>query len=405
MSNGPVYALDLGSSEVKLLCAERNEQGEMTVLESTSVKSDGIVRGMITNFDAVVANISTAVRSLHTVPRPGEVTVSVNGTHLEGIPTQGVTMVSPPGRAVSRGDVLSVINHSRQISPGPDREQIMALPREFRVDGNKVSQSPVGINGNKLEVISHVITAGLPQINTIERAVTSAGLDMTAMVAAPLASGLGILTPEERNLGAAVIDIGATCTTISVFSDGSLAYFAVIPLGGNTVTNDLSKLIQTSMEEAESLKIQYGRAIPPPKSDETTVEVRQIGQNHPRNLQRRVFCEIIESRMREIAHFALQHIERSGLAGMLPGGILMTGGGSQLISTPALFAQVFGETNVRLGAPKVRNGLSESPLSPRWSATVGMAKYAFEDEAADFVPASGFESWKEKFFNLFQLKV
>lgn len=404
MNDQPVFTLDLGSSKVALLASILDDSGRLAVQEVATAPNRGVTRGVVTDLDQTREAIQEALKGMRGYAAPDEVIVNLGGTQIEGINAQGFHPIVPAGRSITSADVLSVINHSRQVRPEPDREQISAVPREFKVDGERGITKPIGLAGNRLEVVTHIVTAPITNIRNIETVVESAGLKVADIVPNPLLAGLALLSDEERQAGAAVVDIGASTTTLAIFVNGSLAHCQVLPLGSGHITADLSKLLKMTPEEADQLKRKHGRAVTLRDNDESTVEVRQIGQSQPRHLHRRVLFEIIESRMREIAQLVSQHLEKSGLKGMLPAGVVVTGGGSLLPGTPQLFGKVLGEPNTRLGTPKVEGPASIRASGPEWSVAVGLAAYVLQRQDSGIEPANGFDHWKERIRTFF-LKV
>jgi cell division protein FtsA len=174
------------------------------------------------------------------------------------------------------------------------------------------------MTGSKLEVISYIVTGKTKHVEDIQRAVTLNGRNVQELVYAPLASGIGVINQKELKSGALVIDIGGSKTDIAIFANGSIGQGMCIPIGGNTVTNDLSQLLNTSPEEAERLKVQFGKASSKDIPEREAIEIRQLGQAQPRPMQRRVLCEIIESRLRELAGYVQKGVEKSGYWGALP---------------------------------------------------------------------------------------
>lgn len=396
------YFLDLGTTKVACLAAELGEHGEVKAKAAASAPCRGLNRSVVTDLDLTAEAIDDVIRRVRasTGEAPSSLVVNVSGTHLESINVQGFVPIFPHSRMITREDVLHVINHSRQVLPAPDREQIQAIPREFRVDGVRGIQKPIGLSGGRLEVVTHIITASSPVVQNIEKAVQIAGYKVDQIVAQPLASGLSVTTEEDRELGTIVADIGGGCTTLAVFHGGSMAYSAVIPIGGGHITSDLSKLLKASPEEAERLKLGYGSAMSVMGDGKGSVEVLQIGQSHPRHLDRRVLCEIVESRAREIAMMIGQHVERSGLSGLLPGGLIVTGGTSLLSGLPELFESVLPHTQVRVAKPRITGTYAGNVNRPDWAGAVGMAKSVLEQSDDVIQPASNSESWKSKFRTL-----
>ncbi|HEY0867427.1 MAG TPA: cell division protein FtsA, partial [Fimbriimonas sp.] len=336
-----VAVLDLGSTKVTAIAAQALEEG-MEILGVASTPCRGITRGVVTDLEEASQGIDASVRKLQKDlgTEFESFIVGISGGHIEGNNAQGIKPIVPAARHVTHQDVMEVINHSRAVMIPPDREQIQALPREFQIDGQRGIQRPVGLNGSTLEVTTYVVTGQRTHVQNTEKAVEMAGKRVEQMVLGPLASGIGVLTPEEIQLGAAVVDIGGGKTDLAVFTNGSIAYSYCLPVGSGHVTGDLSKLLKTSPDEAERLKVDDGGALATLIPERESVQVMQLGQIMLRPMQRRVLCEIIESRMREIASMVRQQIEKGGYLAMLPGGVVLTGGGAQMFGTKELFEDV-----------------------------------------------------------------
>jgi len=398
MSMNPVYVLDLGSTKVVCLAATLTDKGDVRVDAVAQVGCLGVKKGVVVNMDATASAIDEAVSRVERALGHGidELAVSIGGAHLQSVNAQGFVPIHPATRQIRRDDVLSVVGHSRQIVLAADREQIMAVPREFRIDGQRGIMKPIGMTGGRLEVVTHVVTGITSQIESIDRVVTLAGRKVSEMVVQPLASGIGVTTNESLEAGCVVIDIGGGTTGVAVFANGAIAYTASIPIGGLHVTSDLSALLKVSLDEAERLKTMHGAALSLAAADGEVIEVKQKDEPEPRPMQRRVLCEIIESRMREIVHLVQKQIEMSGLNGQLPAGAFITGGGSMLPAVGTLFGEALNLSKIQMAYPKVVGQNARSVEVPTMSTAVGLAKYCLESDEQEFAPASGFSNWKEK---------
>jgi cell division protein FtsA len=398
MKSDLVTVLDLGSTKAVCLAAKQDEEGLLQVKGLATEPTKGVRRGVVTDLEETAAAADAVVRRAQQMSGEdaGSLIVGISGTHLEGVSSQGFVPIYPRSRSITREDVLQVVNHSRQMILPPDREQIQAIPREFRVDGQRDIRRPVGMNGGRLEVVTYIVTGQITQVQNIEKALSMFGRKVDQMVVLGLASGLGVLTQEEIEMNAAVVDIGGGATDIGIFANGSILHTACLPLGGHLVTSDLSKLLKTSPEEAERLKIGHGCSLARLVSEADSVDVLQLGQTHARPLQRRVLCEIIESRMREIAQMVKQQIEKSGLVGMLPGGVVLTGGGSMLPGSDKLFEDVLKHVRVRTAEPNLSGSFSVAEPCGGLAAAVGLARFALQCGEDDLGPASGAGSWKER---------
>lgn len=399
-----VSVLDLGTSKAACIVAEHDASGGMRILGSAEAECKGVRRGTVTDLEEAARAVDGACRRAQQEAGRdiSDVVVSLGGGHVETHEARGYVPIYPRTRPISRDDVMQVVNHSRQLVMPPDREQILALPREFRVDGQNGIQRPVGMVGGRLEVSTFLATAETAQIHNLERSLSMTGRSAEMVVPLALASGLGVLTPQELEVGAAVVDIGAGGTQVGLFSGGSVTYAAFIPIGAGHVTSDLTKLLKISPEEAERLK-RIGAAFAQEVSPGEPVEVMQIGQTTARPLDRRVLCEIIESRMREIATMVKQQLEKSGHFGTLPGGVVVTGGGSLLPATDRLFESVFGHVKARCAAPKANGPGGKLASTPGFSAAVGLARFALDSEDDELCIAGANGKWTEKVRTLWSM--
>jgi len=403
--SSPVTVLDLGSTKAVCLVAEHTENGGLRVLAMHQSPCGGVRKGVVTDLDEAARAAGEAIRQAQTAANidMGPVIVGAGGAHMEGVNAQGFVPIVPQARAITRDDVLQVVNHSRQLMMPPDREQVQALPREFKVNGQRGISKPVGMSGGKLEVVTYVVTGHTPHLQNLERAVNMAGRKVDSIMLQALASGLGVLGGQEMELGSVVIDIGGDTTDVAVFVGGSIAYHASIPIGGKHVTSDLSTLLKCAPEEAERLKMRYGSALAEGVPEGDQIDVVQIGADGARPMQRRVFCEIVESRMRELATMVRQHIEKSGFYAMLPGGVALTGGGSLLPATDRLFEQVLQHLRVRCSAPKVEGSLRSAMIRPEMATAVGLARFALDEGDDEFTTGEGETNWREKIKTMWSL--
>lgn len=397
MSSERVTVVDLGSTKAACVIAERDE-GQVRILAAASAPSKGLRRGAVVDLDEAAKSVDDAIREAERQAggEQNKISVGIGGPYVEGSTTRGYVPIYPKSRQISREDVLQVIKHSRQISLPPDREQIQAMPQDFSVDGQGGIQRPIGMSGGRLEVNTFLVTGHATHVQNVERAVTMTGHKVEQMVLQALASGLGVLSVEELEQGCAVVDIGGGTTDVAVFENGAIVFHASLPIGAELVTSDLSKLLKTTLEEAERLKCAYGTTLVDAVPERETVDVLQLGQTDARPLARRVLCEIIQSRMREIATMAGQQLQKSRLLGSLPGGIVVTGGGSALPGTSELFASVLQQTKVRIGRPADASIKMKGMEGPEWATAAGLARFALQNLDDDFSPVGGSDDWKDR---------
>ncbi|MFO0045913.1 MAG: cell division protein FtsA [Armatimonadota bacterium] len=291
--------VDMGTTHVVAVMASLGETGKIDIHGLVTTTGRGMQKGAVKSVEDAARAVDTALRHLSQETNGKDVTnvvLTVSGTAVEGSNVQGFKPIIPGNRSITNQDVMEVVNHSKSGLFPPDRVQIQTIPREFGVDDKRNIHHPVGMTGSKLEVISYIVTGKTKHVEDIQRAVTLNGRNVQELVYAPLASGIGVINQKELKSGALVIDIGGSKTDIAIFANGSIGQGMCIPIGGNTVTNDLSQLLNTSPEEAERLKIQFGKASSKDIPEREAIEIRQLGQAQPRPMQRRVLCEIIVCR-------------------------------------------------------------------------------------------------------------
>jgi len=386
--------IDLGGSKTVALAAKSSGDGKLDITGMIRVDSRGMKKGGIVDLDGVARTVDTALRHLaNDLGRESidNAVVIISGAQVEGVTVQGFKPIIPKNRTITSQDVMEVVNHSKAGFLPSERLQVQTVPRGFRVDDGKMIMDPVGLPGSKLEVNSYLITGQGAHVQLFERALTLNHRKVDQFIFGPLASGLGILTADEITKGAICIDIGATKTDLAIFAGGSLAFACSIPAGGDNVKNDLSQLLNASLEESERLKIQEGQALAAPISDRDAIEVQQQGQPNPRPMQRRVLCEIIESRMREIGRIAKVHVEKAGFLKSVPGGVVLTGGGAKLKGIEELFGQIFPELPVRAAEPRLLGGKDAVGMA----ASLGAAQFILQANE-DLSTISGGESWQDK---------
>ncbi len=395
----PVTVLDVGHSKVTALAAANEADGRMRILGIGIADCSAIAKGKVVDPDGLAVAIESAVKKLNHAAKieAKSLIVGVGGPQIEGTTAQGFIPIIPRSRSITREDVLQVINHSRQLMVPPGKEQIQVIPREFRIDGQGEIREPVGLSGSRLEVLSYLVFGDAAHVQALEKAVVAGGRSVDQMVLRPLSAALGTMTPEEVRSGAAMIDLGAGGTEIAVMQGGSISHTAAIPVGSSLITSDIMQLLKVDWDEAERLKVEHGGALASLCNEHETVQVLQSGQTQPRPMQRKVLCEIIESRTREIASLVRRELERSGSLARIPGGLVLTGGGAKLPAMDRVFEGAFPHVKVRSVEPNLQ-GIVES--RPGLAAAVGMARYALQVGEDELTPASGIGNWKDRISRL-----
>lgn len=366
-------AIDLGTTKVAVLIAEETAGG-LRVIGVGLAASDGLRQGVVTDIEraaeCVVKAVGDATRMAGVAPK--SYNVGSAGEHIRSMNSRGVVSVMKADVEISPQDVMRALDAARKFSLPQDREIIHTLPQEFIVDSQRGIRQPAGMFGARLEARVHVVTASRPALDNLAKTLTLAGVELGEIVLEPLASATAVLTEEERDAGAVVLDIGGGTTDVLVVADGSVVASGVIGLGGNNITNDVAYGLRTSPREAERLKVKHGCAISTRVSEADMVEVSGSGKG-ARRVTRQVLSGIIEPRVTELFGLIDRQIASNGMKRSLSAGVIITGGTSLLDGISELAEQVF-DLPVRVGRPSGLEGLSEVVADPRFATGVGLLR-------------------------------
>ncbi len=370
---GITVAVDLGSTKVCCVVGEVKENGAVEVVGVGRAPARGMRRGAIINLDSAVESLKAAVEEAETMAGATVEKAYVNfaGTHIRGFNSRGVVAVGSRDREVTQADVDRVLGSARSLSLPPDRVVIHVVAQEFTVDDQEGIGDPLGMTGSRLEANVHVVTGSITAIHNITNCLNRAGVEVTDIVLDQLAVAESVLTTEEKELGAALVDIGGAATQVAVFDRGALRHTGVVPLGGEFFTGDISVGLRTPNAEAELIKTRYGCAIARMVEDDETIAVPSVGGRKPRRLSRQILCEILQPRSEELLTLVAGEIERSGYEGALGSGVVITGGGAQLEGLVEIGEQIF-DAPVRVGAPSGVGGLVDLVSTAPWATAVGI---------------------------------
>ncbi|HFU3844165.1 TPA: cell division protein FtsA [Streptococcus suis] len=376
--NGFFTGLDIGTSSVKVLVAEYNEN-EMNVIGVSNVKSAGVKDGIIVNIEVAASAIKKAIEQAEEKAgvRIDRVNVGLPANLLQIEPTQGMIPVTTDSQEITDVDVENVVKSALTKSMTPEREVISFIPEEFIVDGFQGIKDPRGMMGIRLEMRGMLYTGPRTILHNLRKTVERAGVQVENIVISPLALTRSVLNEGEREFGATVIDLGGGQTTVAVMRGQELQYTNIYQEGGDYITNDISKVLTTSKSIAENLKYNYGIAFPQESSDKEKFTVEVIGENAPVEVTERYLSEVIAARLRQIFERVKQDLERTRALD-LPGGIVLVGGGAILPGITELAQEVFG-VNTKLFVPNqigIRN--------PSFASVISFVEYVGElEEVAD----------------------
>jgi cell division protein FtsA len=370
----PVVGLDVGTTKICAVIGRPKPGGGLDVIGVGSAPSRGLRRGVVVNIDSTVEAIKQAVADAEQMAGidVARVWAGVAGGHIRSLNSRGVVAISGREREVSAADVERAVEAARAINVPQDREIIHVLPQTFAVDDADGVREPIGMSGVRLEVEVHIVTAAVTSVQNVVRAVNRAGLAVQDVVLEPIASAEAVLFPDEKELGVVLIDIGGGTTDMALFRDGAIWHTAILPLGGDHITNDVAVGLRTPMADAEDLKKRYGCALTAMVPAEETVDVPSVGGRKARQLSRQVLSEIIQPRVEEIVTLVARELTRAGFQDAATAGVVVTGGTSIMEGVPELAEAIFDQP-VRRGVPGDIGGLADVVRSPIHATAVGLA--------------------------------
>lgn len=372
----PVIAgIDLGSQKTAVLLCEMTPGG-LEVSGFGQAESHGVRKGVVVNIDSTVTSLSRALEEAKGLSKSNidYVVVGVTGAHIQTMSSTG--MVPIRDQEVRSTDIERVIEAASAVNIPLDREVVQMVPQEFRVDGQDGIHQPLGMYGKRLEVQLSLITASITPMENLRRCLQKVGLKVNHFISSPLASARAVISPDQKDSGICVVDIGAASTDLAVFQDGSLRWIRSLPIGGMHLTNDLAVGLKTSLQDAEKLKHHYG-CLYHPDIDEM-IEIPGLAGHEPRVLARRMLATILQPRLDEILILIRNELAKEGVDEALPSGVVLTGGVAHLKGILQAAERVF-RLPVRLGRPSGLGGLSEMVSSSSYSTLVGLVQLAFEE--------------------------
>jgi cell division protein FtsA len=369
-----IVGLDIGTTKIAVIVAQRGAGGKVDIIGIGTHPSKGLRKGVVINIEATVSSIKRAVEEAELMAgcEISTVYAGIAGGHIKGFNSHGIVAVK--NKEVSQRDVERVIDAARAVAIPMDREILHILPQEYIVDEQDGIREPLGMSGVRLEAKVHIVTGSVSSAQNIVKSANRVGLSVADIVLEPIASAEAVLSAEEKELGVAMVDCGGGTTDITLFHAGAIKHTAVLPLGGNHITNDIAAGLRTPFSAAEEIKRRYGCATSRAVQTSDTIEVSSTGGREPRVMSRHVLSEIIEPRMEEILRLVQRELVRSGFDEFLTAGVVLTGGTALLEGVAELAEEIFGMP-VRVGYPTGVGGLVDVVNSPVYATGVGLVLY------------------------------
>jgi len=379
--------LDIGTTKIVALVGKKNEFNKVEILGIGKSKSLGVHRGVVNNITQTIQSIQQAVddAKLNSGHEISDVVVGIAGQHIRSIQHSDYITRENPEEVINEEDIQLLIQQVYKLVMLPGEEIIHVLPQEYKVDGQAEIKEPVGMHGGRLEANFHVVVGQVSSIKNIGRCIKSAGLNMANITLEPLASSEAVLSFEEKEAGVALIDIGGGTTDLAIFKDGIIRHTAVIPFGGNVITEDIKEGCSIIEKQAELLKIKFGSAWPGENRETEIVSIPGLRGRDPKEISLKTLSKIINARVVEIIEQAYLEIKNYGHEDSkkkLIAGIVLTGGGSQLRHLKQLTEYVTG-MDTRIGFPGEHLAGDSNEYNPIYSTAVGLLMKAIENNSLE----------------------
>ncbi len=372
-----LVGLDVGTTKVAAIVGEVTDDGGVEIIGIGTADAKGIRRGSVVNLEEAVESIKKAIEEAELTAgiEIDSVYLTLSGAHIKGFNSRGVVAVSGKTREITRDDVKRALDAAKAFALPNGREILHVLPQDFAVDDEEGIADPVGMTGSRLDVNVHIVTGGAASMQNLVACVNRAGVAVVDTVLEQIAAAEAVLTPDERELGVALVDIGGGTTDFAIFERGSLWHTGVVAIGGDHFTNDIAVGLRTPVPDGEKLKRRCGCALNSMVGEDETMEVASVGGRRPRVMSRRILSQILQPRAEQVFHMLWDEIDKAGCSNSLHSGIVLTGGGSCLDGMAEIAEQIF-DLPVRRGVPAGASGLGDQASSPIYATAVGAVMYA-----------------------------
>ncbi|MBC8172465.1 MAG: cell division protein FtsA [Chitinophagales bacterium] len=381
-TNRIITGLDIGTTKICAIVGRLNEHGKIEVLGMGKADSYGVMRGVVANIDKTVEAIKIAVREaeLKSNEKITEVYVGIAGQHIKSLQHRDIITREDAESEINQSDIDRLVENMHKLVLPPGDRIIHVLPQEFIVDHEQGIKDPIGMSGVRLEANFHIITGQIAAAKNIFKCVEKAGLRALDLILEPLASSASVLSEEEKEAGVALVDIGGGTTDIAIFQDGIIRHTAVIPLGGNIITEDIKEGCMIMRNQAEVLKVKFGSALATETAENEIISISGIKGRDAKEIKVENLARIIQARMEEILEHVYYEIKVSGYHKKLIGGIVVTGGGAQLKHIVQLVEYISGlDTRVGYPTEHLTKTKHEEVRHPMYATGVGLILKGYED--------------------------
>lgn len=383
-------ALDIGTSKIAALVGEFDESGNVEVIGFGTHPSRGLKRGVVVNIESTVKSIQRAIEEAEVMAgcKIHSAFTGIAGSHISSLNSHGIAAIRD--REVTQFDINRVIDAAKAVAVPADQQILHILPQEFIVDNQRGVKEPVGMSGVRLEARVHIVTGAVSAMQNISKCVRRCGLQIGDIILEQLASSYAVLSEDEKELGVCLIDIGGGTTDIAIFSEGSIKHTAIIPIGGDHVTNDVAVALRTPTQFAEQIKIESGAVLADNIDTSEMLVVPGVAHRSERKVSRKLLVDVIGARYQELFYLIYAEIQRAGLENAIPAGIVLTGGASKASGLIELAEKTF-RMPVRLGLPSRVSGLGDVCDNPSYATSVGLLMHGYQNRV-NKMPGMRFDS-------------
>lgn len=377
-----IVGLDIGSSKIVTLVGQHYpEEERLNIIGVANFPSEGMRKGQIIDIEVATQSMIGSIEAAERMANYSisEAYVGLSAPHIDSLNSQGVVAVSDPTGEITEEDVERVIEGAKAVSLPSAQEILHVIPRHYSVDGQSGVVDPVGMTGVRLEVEAHIVTASTPALRNLSKCLEESGIKVLDYVFSGFASAESVLTPTEKELGVILVDMGASVTSLTIYHEGAPAYSSVIPIGAKNVTNDLAIGLRLSLDEAEKLKLNLTRDLD--AEEEVSLKELGVSQSTQKVSIKTAVDGIVAPRLEEIFTMIREEIKESGFGGATPAGVVLTGGGAQIIRIKYNCQHTLG-LPVRIAKPKEVGGIVDELLTPNFASSIGLILYGISQKRA-----------------------
>ena len=381
-----INTIDIGTTKITTIVGQYfDSEDKLNVVAVSSIPALGFRKGQIINLEQATQTLTQSIESAERMAglNLNNASVSISAPYIESLNSHGVVAISNPNNVITPADIDRVIEAAKAISLPAGKEIIHVIPRIYTVDGQEGVIDPIGMNGIRLELEAHIILASSSSLKNLKKCLDDIGININSLVYSGLATAKACLSNTEKELGVALVDIGGTITTVTIYNESSPCYAAVIPVGANNITNDLAIGLRFSLEDAEKIKIKLGK-ITENNKFEDEIELSQLGvtsDDHQRKISVQTAINgIIKPRLEEIINLVYQQLQTSGFSQKIPAGLVITGGGAQTVQLKEICGKII-PLPLRLGQPPKIGGIIDDILNPAYTSSIGLLLYHLNDNS------------------------